>query len=504
MFNKDFFPTPKHVIEQMVFNIDLNNKTILEPSAGNGEIIDYIKQFSPKQVLCCEKEPDLAKICSQKADRFLCHDFFDLSKEDISYVDLILMNPPFSADEKHILHAWEILPEGAEFVSLCNWNTYDIAHTRERRMLKNIIFEHGKINNIGNVFKFADRETDVSIGLIYLSKPKGDSKDEFEGYFDLSEDKEQIQQEGLMSFNGIRDIVNRYVAAVKMFDETIAASEKMNKLISPINDNVIRFGAQWTGKKQLGEVNRDIFKKELQKSAWRSLFKIMDMQKYVTSSVISDINKFVEQQEHVPFKESNVYKMFEVIWGTRESRMNKVIVEVFDSITARYHENRFQLEGWKTNSEYRVNKKFIMYCSDVHCGYSGNAEASYRNPYFMDDLTKALCFVTGTNYDKCDQWWHFMNNAKKFQEEREYRGNDGKIVKYMDDKVKNTGREWGKWHEFNFFRFKVYKKGTIHCEFIDEKVWDEFNKIACKAKGFMLASKFTSDFRQKTNDIVKI
>ena len=503
MFDKNFYPTPSHIVDQMVFNLNLKDKVILEPSAGGGAIIDALLKYRPKEIIACEKHPDLAKISSDKADRFLCYDFMDVQPEQVSHIDFIIMNPPFDHDEDHIIHAWEILPEGATIVSLCNYNTYEFSHTRNRRKFKSLIYEHGTIKNLGNVFSEADRKTEVSIGLVCLIKPKSASEDEFDGYFDLSEDNYELQQEGLMSFNGIREIVNRYVGAVKLFDETVGAAEKMNDLIDPINDNTVKFGAFWASNKHgtMSEVTRDSFKKELQKSAWRSVFKKMNIEKYVTSSVISDINKFVEQQEHVPFKESNVYKMFEIIWGTREARMKKVIVEVFDHITKHHIENRFQIEGWKTNSEYRVNKKFIQYCPDVQHGYSGNAEASYRSPYFMDDLTKALCFVTGIDYNTCDGWWHFMNNVQKFNEERNYRGDDGKIVTYTHETTKNTGREWGKWHKFNFFRFKVYKKGTIHCEFLDEKIWDSFNKIACEAKGFQLASKYTSDFRKKETGV---
>ena len=43
MFNQDFYPTPDTLIEKMLEGIDLklvNN--ILEPSAGKGNIVDYI------------------------------------------------------------------------------------------------------------------------------------------------------------------------------------------------------------------------------------------------------------------------------------------------------------------------------------------------------------------------------------------------------------------------------------------------------------------------------
>ena len=45
MFNADFYPTPKNVIEKMVEGLELNQKIVLEPSAGSGAIIDHLQEL---------------------------------------------------------------------------------------------------------------------------------------------------------------------------------------------------------------------------------------------------------------------------------------------------------------------------------------------------------------------------------------------------------------------------------------------------------------------------
>ena len=65
MFNKDFYPTPNEVIEQMMFGIDIANNVFLEPSAGKGNIIDYLTERGAKEVLSCEINHDLAKIAAR-------------------------------------------------------------------------------------------------------------------------------------------------------------------------------------------------------------------------------------------------------------------------------------------------------------------------------------------------------------------------------------------------------------------------------------------------------
>jgi predicted RNA methylase len=475
MFNKDFYPTPDHVINQMLFGLDLDAENVLEPSAGKGDIVKKCQEYGAK-VFACEINNDLAKIVSNIADSFLGSDFLQLSKADVSHIDYIIMNPPFSADEKHIMHAWEIAPDGCEIIALCNYETIHNPYSRSRKVLSKVIKNHGTSESLGDCFASAERKTGANIGLIKLFKPKVDNDFEFEGYFDMSEEYES-QSNGLMSYDAIREIVNRYVGAVKRFDDVMRASEEINELTKPLREGKgtsILFGAYRQSENNYTAISRDVFKKDLQKQAWWSVFRKLNMERFVTSSVMEEINKFVETHENVPFTVKNVYKMLGVIAGTREQTMNKVIVQVFDQLTKHSHENRYQLEGWKTNSEYRVNKKFIINWGCTTMDFSGKMRASYsgRSYEIMDDLTKAICFITGKKYDEMESFW--------------------KICQELD---------FGKWYDFNFFRFKGYKKGTTHVEFKDEKIWEQFNIAACKSKGFQLASKYTSDFRQKSNGV---
>lgn len=479
LFNKDFYPTPEYIINQMLFGIDLEGETVLEPSAGKGDIIDVLKkQSSDITILACEKNKELAGIVMNKADEFLKEDFLEVTSQDISHIDYIIMNPPFSADEKHILHAWEICPEGCQIISLCNYETLDNRFSYSRKQLKFIVNENGYSENIGQVFQDSERKTDIEVGLIKLWKEKT-GEDEFAGYFD-SEGIEELdgggEQDGLMSYNSIREMVNRYVGAVRQFESIQKVNEDMNQLIEPIGGNhTFEFGCFQKSNRLMMEVSKEKFKKDLQKAAWEQVFTKMNMQKYVTLSVLEDVNRFVEKNKNTPFTMKNVYKMIEIIIGTHGERMQKVIVQAFDEITSHHHENRYQLEGWKTNDQYRVGKKFIL-PSQISVSYGGRMEANWRMSKHgtdMDDIHKALCYVTATKFDDDNSFRKFINDIQP---------------------------DFGEKYKWGFFEIKGYKKGTLHCRFLDDKVWDEFNKVACKAKGFHLAEKFTSDFRRKTGE----
>jgi hypothetical protein len=306
------------------------------------------------EVIACEINNDLARIVQKKANKFLKNNFLEVESHEVSHIDAIYMNPPFSADEKHILHAWKIAPSGCHIVALCNWKTLENDYTRARAELLSVIKNYGNLTNLGSVFDDAERTTGADIGLINLYKPVTDN--DFSGYFDQGEDEEEFQENGIMSYNAIRDVVNSYVSACKLYDQVLENAIRMNNLVGKFGVGDITFTC---GEDKI-ETNKTTFQKDLQKKAWTWIFSKMDMGKYVTKKLKEDLNKFVEKQVNVPFTMKNIYKMFEMVVGTHEGRMDQALLEVFDKLTSHYHDNRYNIEGWKTNSHYLINQKFIM------------------------------------------------------------------------------------------------------------------------------------------------
>lgn len=463
MFNKDFYPTPDRVITQMLYPVDIRGKVILEPSAGKGNIVDYLQRNGAKEVIACELNPDLARIVAGKC-RMVGDDFLQLQPEDISHIDMIIMNPPFSAEEDHILHAWEIAPGGCTVISLCNSNAINrYASTSKQRTIKEYINLYGTEEEFADCFTDAERRTDVGISCIWLYKPKT-GEQEFDDYFSMDEEVEQ-QTEGIMQYNYVRDIVNRYTQAVKLYDEVMPLAARINELTKPISEYGIKFGAFEVGERRGASdrpVTRDEYKKSLQKQCWLKLFSEMNMDKYVTHGVRETINKFVEQQVHVPFTMKNIYRMVEIIVGTHGNRMNQVLVEAFENICSyAWRENCTGGERWKTNSDYTVNRRFIV---PWGCDYdtrwpTPHVKLNYRGRDKIEDIVRGLCFLTATNYDEITRLYDFVDRMKM---------------------------EWGKWYEWGFFRIRGYKKGTMHFEFVDENVWTKFNMEVARIKGWSL------------------
>ena len=93
--NPDFYPTPNAVIEQMMMGEDFIGKTILEPSAGKGNIVDWLKKNGAGEVIACENDPNIRKLLDGKCE-LIANDFLTVTPDMVSHVQHIVMNPPFS------------------------------------------------------------------------------------------------------------------------------------------------------------------------------------------------------------------------------------------------------------------------------------------------------------------------------------------------------------------------------------------------------------------------
>lgn len=516
MFSKDFFPTPQEVIKEMLVGISVSDKYVYDPSSGKGDILKYCKRRGAT-ALGSEINEDLYKISSTHA-KMIATDFLEVQRVDISHVDYIIMNPPFSADIKHILHAWDIAPSGCEIRTLCNSSTLDTG-TNNVNKLASIVTANGKLRELGSCFMDSERKTSVEVSMISLKKPEIEEEDWSE-YFDKAEYAES-EEYGVMPHDSITEIVGRYVGSLKMFKTVEEMSDKINDMMSPINPAKISFGCtkQDPSYRSVSTLSFNEFKIELQKSAWTTVFSKMKMGKYMTEALKEKINKFVEQQSETPFTVKNIFAMLQFIHEGQAGRMDEVLVEVFDTLTKHYSDNRHFVEGWKTNSHYMINQKVIVpYMTTLRSG--GGMEIHYNgNGKKIDDLVKALCYVTGENYDNysslerwvshvpiMDEDWYrnsediisrakssFKYYSEKWDTPQTWKDKwteetyvEHEINRAIREKRHYERREFGKWYDWGFFEVKGFKKGTMHFKFKDASVWEMFNRRVAEIKGYEL------------------
>ena len=482
--NPDFYPTPKEVIGQMMMGEEVTGKIILEPSAGSGNIVDWLKENGAAEVIACENDPHCRKLLADKC-RLVADDFLTVTSEQVSHVDMIVMNPPFSKGVEHILHAFEIAPPGCTVIALCNANSVDEYHSYSRnQILYENIQLYGYTECLGKVFETAERKTSVVVSLVKLYK-EGTGEEEWQDYLFSQQDEDALnmnETEGLVQYNVVREMVNRYMSAVKMFDEVMEMTQRINETARATDGKYdappIEFRAVESRDGRATTVTREEYKKQLKKYYWHTIFQMLKMGKYETQSLREQMNRFVEKQVNVPFTMGNIYRVLDMIVQTHGQRMHKALVEAFEHICSFSAENSTAGEKWKTNANYMVNRKFIIpyMCDGYDWEYTGTStwsmarkrvgreyvEVSGSSVEEMYDVCKALCYLTGRDYNE---------------------------IPTLPGRYGGRRVAWNTWFIWGFFRCKAFKKGTMHFEFLDEDVWYKFNAEVAKTKGWTLPKK---------------
>lgn len=502
MFNSEFYPTPKKIVKKMLApyikygrsgkygSYLQENLVIFEPSAGKGDILDVVAEYKNTEttVYCMEKDPNLQYILQEKGYRLLGGDFLQYTG-DYSF-DLIVMNPPFSNGDEHLLKAWEILDEG-DIVCLLNSETINNPYTASRAYLKGIIQAHGSAEDLGPVFTDGERKTAVNVSLVRLKKVAKKAKFNFEFKNVTKEGACNITEETLKNAIATQDVIGNMIIQhgqlkeqyVK-FMEALAGLQFYSQSLLPADMDIYGLAKQAYNGNHRTSYNafNDIIKFEM----WTKVLNAADLDKHMTHAVRDKFNEQRKRQGCLDFTKENIADFIEMIFMNRGSILDQAVGDVFDLFTKYHEENRCPLGHWKTNNKYKVNRKIILprwvewgtYSSQSYLNqYGANfyVNSSYYSKY--TDIDKVMCYLTGKHY----------KNVEK----------DGEVIakgiKTIYDALKEKFEKLGtvKGGAFDgtcqseFFNLRFFKKGTLHIEFKDKKLWELFNLAACAGKNWL-------------------
>lgn len=168
-----FFPTPLEIVQMMVAHAAVpEGGVVLEPSAGQGNIIDVlIDEDESVQVVAVELMPQCVKALDRKGYAPIEADFLTLTPEDLGRFDAVIMNPPFSngQDIDHIRHAFQFLKEDGKLVAI-SCPSWEFREQKKFREFK------GWLNSKGaHIYElpegsFKQSGTNVRTVMIYLEK----------------------------------------------------------------------------------------------------------------------------------------------------------------------------------------------------------------------------------------------------------------------------------------------------------------------------------------------
>ncbi|MBN8865866.1 MAG: methyltransferase [Sphingobacteriales bacterium] len=171
-----FFPTPPDLIERMLDMADLQfNQTILDPSAGKGDILDAVlKRFPGKNPLlfAFEVNDTLRDILHLKTHGLEGDDFLASKPENMTY-DRIIMNPPFEngQDIAHVTHALTMLRPGGRVVAVVG-NGYISRPFKKDMAFRQLLEKQNAYVSepIHGAFKKAFNSTGVIVRVIVMNE----------------------------------------------------------------------------------------------------------------------------------------------------------------------------------------------------------------------------------------------------------------------------------------------------------------------------------------------
>lgn len=519
----EFYPTPPELAAKMLNHEFIKGKheTILEPSAGKGDLIDFLlltieyleyrdycryiykndlvmpyetvidgvinrfvlpdfkngkrsEKYNEK-VDCIEADSNLCAILRSKEYRVYNDDF--LAWDDDKHYDFIIMNPPFSNGDEHLLKAISIAEKtGSKIICLLNAETIKNPYSNKRKLLVNTLEKYNaEIEFVQNAFSNAERKTDVEVAIIRVEIPTP-FKEKSRIWEELETNDIEINDTGfsgemVSADDPLRMAVNLYKrelqAGKKLIEEYLALKPYLSSSFENEKTPSYMKGCLLTLSSGKNGLDWNEYLYSLRYKYWHQLLHNPAFMKNLTSNLREEYYSMISEFANKDFSLKNIYDVkMDIISRTAKGIEDK-IVDMFEQLSYKNSMeaagNVHYFNGWKSNSAFKINKKVVIpYVAAYSWSRIDFYHYSDRNVYkILDDLEKCLAFLQiGENeyiYD-ID-----LNNQLKFYQEKQ-------VTKKM---------------QFRYFDVDVFKKGTMHIKFRDLDLLKRFNIYGCQHKGWL-------------------
>lgn len=484
MDNKDFYPTPAPLIEKMLTGINLSTaQPILEPSAGKGDIADYITNKDERHstyktpIDTIEIDPNLQHILRSKGYPVIHDDFLTFTTG--KHYRLIVANFPFSDGDSHLKKALSLLEQhGGQLVCLVNAETLRNPYTNLRKALVTKLESYdATIEYLTEQFTAAERKTNVEVALIRVTVPQANPHSIL---FDNLEQAEQIraskqEQTQIVGGDFIKALVARFNTEVKLGSSLIHEYIALRPLMlarmpkkdeqDPYNDSILNLtvGRDRYGS---GDLVND-YLRELRYKYWAVLIGDSRFTSRYTSNITKSLREKLDKLKDYDFTEFNIAQLRQELNANLVLGIEEAILKMFDELSGKYayHEefgtNIHYYNGWKHNKAHKINSKVILPMNGFSA-YSFSSKGKLDNSYIherLQDMVKALNYLAAE-----------LDNADDVV---------GRAV--------NRANQIGTFRRINFHYFEAtfYKKGTCHITFTDLKLLAKFNIFGARKRNWL-------------------
>lgn len=521
-----FFPTPKDVAEKLLEGINWHYiQDVLEPSAGKGDLVFAVGQkswgihgnkwgdISTKiNVDCIEFDPYLrsvlqyefggqrlkelwdsvprqergyelnakrptqaAEINPRRAIDFrIIHDDF-LTCDTRKAYHLIVMNPPFSNGDAHLLKAIQMQERyGGMVRCILNAETILNPYTNQRKALKKKLEQYGaEVAFHDNAFSHAERKTDARIAIIKINipQPKHSSTiyDRLKRAAEVqSAPASEVQDLTVADFMG--QIVANYNVEVDAGLELIREFEAMKPyILTSLNaDEKYRsciLSLSVSGSRS-SSLSTNEYVKAVRRKYWEALFTNKKFVGTLTTNIREKYYKMVDKMADYDFTLYNIQQIAQEMNAEMSKGIQDTIVALFDQMTSEHAwypecaKNVHYFDGWKTNQVHKINSKVILPINGLFSSYSWQRDEfnSSKAESTISDIEKVFDYLDGNMTAPVDL--HAVIQAAK-----------------ATGATKNI--------QCKYFSVTIYKKGTMHLKFNNQRLVDRFNIYCCQKKGWL-------------------
>jgi hypothetical protein len=478
----DFYPTPRALIDEMLTGIDYDKLgAVLEPSAGKGNIIDALKEKARIHSYRCrendidldavEFSEDLQHVLRGKGVRVVHDDF--LTYHTYKRYSLIVMNPPFSTGDKHLLKALDMMSAGGRVVCLLNAETLQNPYTNTRKDLaRRLVDLKASVQFIRNAFLGAEVKSDVEVALVKVDIPGEEPESDLLAGLRQSETYAEEEPAGparaMVHGEFMQQIVQQYNFEVRAGVKLIREYQAMRPLFRPTfkSDRYNADGCMLSlkiGDKDRGDLV-NTFVRQVRSKYWEALFSSDEFRSLLTTNLLDQFMKKINELTEYDFSLYNIMQIRMEISRMMCKSVEDTILALFDELSHKHSwydetsNNIHYYNGWKTNQAWKINKKVIIPLHAIDTSWSSRLRFEYRAKDKLADIEKVL---------------NYLDDGRA----------ESRVIMKVLDAAENNGQT--KKIPLKHFDVTFYKKGTCHIEFRDMDLLKKFNLFGSQKKGWL-------------------
>lgn len=477
IFDREFFPTPPALVYKLAARYldDSSIESVLDPSAGKGDLLAPFRRRGHKDVklYAFERNADLQAML--RAERPNECSVTVLGADFLAYTgrhrfDLIVMNPPFSAAAAHVWKALGLLQAGSHLALILPTTFFKSEESRHVAAYARLRALGAEIMPVGSAFAASERRTQVEVAIVHVRLPQDNTTTfDFRAARVVTDTVPQADspldiENQIATRDYITNATNGFRAATQALVDLSAAWQRARAYLANASVDIDRLlPLEFRAKAKPESINSLI--DVAQEEAWHQLINSTKIERLFTERMRKDFSAYIANQAKLDFNIENIRAFFALVIDSRKSILEQCVLDVFEKMCSYDKRNKIHWEGWKTNDAYKVNRKVILPWL-IRYEKSFGFSFSYSGDYAaVDDIDKAMCHVIGRSYD--ESLLTIRRALSAFFQQ-------SKLAKSLNPRT-----------ESEFFYIRAYKKGTLHLEFKDAAVWERFNILAARGRGWL-------------------